>query len=190
MMRTRILGVLAILLVITGCTGAKIRDPLNWKTESFQYINQEGKPFGSKDLKGKVWIASFIFTSCTTVCPPMTANVARLQKMTAEKNLDVEFVSFSVDPTVDTPEAMRSFGDKFAADYSNWNFLTGYTQQEIESFAKKNFQSFIKKPEGEDQVIHQTSFFLVSDGVVMKKYSAVENTPYEEILRDIERLTQ
>ncbi|WP_219914242.1 SCO family protein, partial [Bacillus paranthracis] len=47
-----------------------------WDLETFQFTNQDGKPFGTKDLKGKVWVADFMFTNCQTVCPPMTANMA------------------------------------------------------------------------------------------------------------------
>ncbi|WP_028399642.1 SCO family protein [Ectobacillus panaciterrae] len=194
MKRNRSLAILfAVLLVLAaGCdAGSKVRNPLNWDTEDFQYTNQDGKPYGSKELKGKVWVADFIFTSCTTVCPPMTANLARLQKMAKEKNLDVHFVSFSVDPQVDNPQALQMFADKFSADRKNWNFLTGYSQEEIERFAKKNFRTFVDKPDTSNQVVHGTSFFLVDkDGKVVKKYSGVSNTPYEDIIRDIERLTK
>lgn len=56
-------------------------------------------------MKDKVWVADFIFTSCETVCPPMTANMEKLQNMLQKEGIkDVEFVSFSVDPEVDTPE--------------------------------------------------------------------------------------
>jgi protein SCO1/2 len=179
-------------VIVSGCDmKAKVRNPLNWDVESFQYTNQDNKPYGSKDLKGKVWVADFIFTNCQTVCPPMTANLARLQKMAKDKKLDVHFVSFSVDPQNDNPEALRAFSDKFSADRTNWNFLTGYSQEEIERFAKKNFRTLVDKPDNSDQVVHGTSFFLIDqNGKVVKKYSGVSNTPYEEILRDIERLTK
>ncbi|MFX3630005.1 MAG: SCO family protein [Ectobacillus sp.] len=180
------------LVLATGCdAGSKLRNPLNWDVEDFQYTNQDGKPFGSKNLKGKVWVADFIFTNCTTVCPPMTANLARLQKMVKEEKLDVEFVSFSVDPTVDNPEALKAFAAKFTSDTSNWHFLTGYSQEEIERFAKKNFRTLVDKPDTTDQVMHGTSFFLVDqNGKVMKSYKGVSNTPYKDIIRDIERLTK
>ncbi|MFD0771569.1 SCO family protein [Bacillus sp. CGMCC 1.60114] len=180
------------LLVLAGCSsGSKLRDPLNWDVESFQYINQNGEKFGTKDLKGKVWVADFVFTHCQTVCPPLTANMAKLQSLAKERKLDVQFVSFSVDPTVDKPENLKTFVQKFTDDTKNWNLLTGYTQDDIEKFAKKNFQMLVDKPDNTDQVIHGTSFYLVDqNGKVMKKYSGITNTPYDDILRDIKRLTQ
>ncbi|MGG2015419.1 SCO family protein [Bacillus sp. S10(2024)] len=180
------------LLVLAGCSsGSKLRKPLNWDVQSFQYINQNGEKFGSKDLKGKVWVADFVFTNCQTICPPMTANLAKLQKLAKEEKLDVQFVSFSVDPEVDTSEKLKTFVQKFTDDTKNWNLLTGYSQDDIEKFAKDNFKAFVDKPENQDQVIHGTKFYLVDqNGKVMKEYSGMNKTPYDDILRDIRRLTQ
>lgn len=180
------------LLVLAGCSsGSKLRNPLNWDVQSFQYINQNGEKFGSKDLKGKVWVADLVFTNCQTVCPPMTANLAKLQKLAKEEKLDVQFVSFSVDPEVDKPEKLKEFVQKFTDDTKNWNLLTGYSQDDIEKFAKDNFKTLVDKPDNQDQVIHGTKFYLVDqNGKVMKEYSGMKNTPYDDILRDIRRLTQ
>lgn len=178
------------LFVLAGCSesGSKLRKPLNWDLETFQFTNQDGKSFGTKDLKGKVWVADFMFTNCQTVCPPMTANMAKLQKMAKEEKLDVQFVSFSVDPDLDKPENLKAFIQKFTEDTSNWNLLTGYSLEDITKFAKDNFQSLVDKPEN-GQVMHGTSFYLIDqNGKVMKKYSGISNTPYEDIIRDMKRL--
>lgn len=67
------------------------------------------KPFSKSDLKGKVWIADFIFTSCETVCLPMTSNMTKLQQQLKDEGItDVEFVSFSVDPEIDKPDVLKS----------------------------------------------------------------------------------
>ncbi|ENQ3106366.1 protein SCO1/2 [Bacillus sp. 491mf] len=180
------------ILLLAGCSsGSKLRKPLNWDVESFQYINQNGEKFGTKDLKGKVWVADLVFTNCQTVCPPMTANLAKLQKMAKEEKLDVQFVSFSVDPEVDTPEKLKAFVQKFTDDTKNWNLLTGYSQNDIKKFAEKNFKTLADKPDNSDQVMHGTQFYLVDqNGKVMKEYSGIKNTPYDDILRDIKRLTR
>ena len=108
------------------------------KFDEFSFIDQEENSFSKQDLKGKVWIANFMFTSCKDVCLPMTYNMSKLQKMLKDEGMqNVEFVSFSVDPEVDKPKVLKTFGDKFNVDYSNWHFLTGYKQKEIERFAMK-----------------------------------------------------
>jgi protein SCO1/2 len=180
-----------MIVVISGCSdngNPNVPEDAT-KVQAFTFTNQQGEPFGLENLKGKVWMVDFIFTNCETVCPPLTANMSKLQEMAKEKGLDVEFVSFSVDPEYDTPEKMLAYGEQFQADFSNWNYLTGYTQKEIEKFAQESFRAIVQKPESTDQVIHTTSYFLVNqDGYVIKSYNGLEDTPYEEMIKDIEDL--
>lgn len=179
------------MLLLTACGSKNELDvPSDAITvQEFTFTNQDGKEFGTKDLEGKVWMADFIFTNCETVCPPLTANLSKLQEMAKEKGLEVEFVSFSVDPEYDTPEKMKAYAENFQADYSNWNYLTGYSQKEIEQFALENFQAIVLKTDASDQVTHTTSFFLVNqEGKVVKSYSGLQNTPYDEMLKDMESL--
>ena len=65
---------LLVTLILTAC-GQGIKDPLNWEIKDFAFENQNGRKVGMEDLNGEVWLADFIFTSCETVCPPMTANM-------------------------------------------------------------------------------------------------------------------
>lgn len=178
---------LAMAFVFAGCSGSGLGVPEDASVvEEFQFTNQQGETFGSGDLKDKVWVVSFIFTNCETVCPPMTANMSKLQEKAKENGLEVEFVSFSVDPELDTPERLKQYGEQFQADFTNWNFLTGYSQTEIETFASKSFRALVQKPSSTDQVIHGTSFYLVNpNGYVIKSYSGLENTPYDQIISDI-----
>ena len=94
-------------LRLQGIKGGK-----NWPVEDFTYTDQNGESFGLKNLKGKVWIADFIFTNCESVCLPMTANMKKITRFESEKEgIDnIQFVSFSVDPSVDTPEVMKEYG--------------------------------------------------------------------------------
>lgn len=176
------------LLFTTACGGGKkgLADPLNWEVMDFQYTNQDNKPFGLSDLKGKVWVADFIFTSCTTVCPPMTANMAKLQKQAKEAGLDVQFVSFSVDPEVDIPEKLKQYGEYFKADFSNWNFLTGYEQEEIALLADKSFKTVVEDDPNSNQVMHGTRFYLVDqNGRIVRSYYGNEDVPFDQIIQDI-----
>lgn len=187
------LGVILLLftiLLVTACGQKEIQNAVNWPLEDFSTTTQGNKTLELKDLKGKVWISDFIFTSCADVCPPMTANMAKLQKMVKDEGLEnVEFVSFSVDPTVDSPDRLKEYANNFGADFSNWSLLTGYSQEFIEGYARKNFKTIVKKPEGESQVIHQTLVYLVDqDGNIKKTYDLLKNVPYDEIIHDIKAL--
>lgn len=176
-------------LLITGC-GQGIKNPLNWEINNFVFTNHEGKEFGLENLKGKVWISDFVFTNCTTVCLPMMSNMTILQEKLKEEGLDVEMVSFSVDPEVDTPEVLKNYALSYNADLANWNLLTGYSQESIEEFALENFKAIVKKPDAGDQVVHGTSFYLVNkEGLVVKDYSGLD-VPFEEIINDVKLLSK
>ncbi|WP_043926979.1 SCO family protein [Bacillus haynesii] len=180
-------GILTVFL--SSCGTSKIENPLNYDVQSFSFQNQDGKAVSLESLKGQVWVADFIFTNCETICPPMTSHMAELQKQMEEENLQARIVSFSVDPENDTPEKLKKFAANYPLSFQNWDFLTGYSQKEIEKFALKSFKSIVKKPEDEDQVIHQSSFYLVDqNGKVVKDYDGAKNTPYDEIIADIKTL--
>ena len=181
---------IGVLLMLAACGSNGVPDAKNWNTEDFSYMDQEGEPFSKADLKGKVWVADFIFTNCEDVCLPMTANMVKLQQKLKDEGIsDVEFVSFSVDPEVDKPAVLKAFGDQFNVDYKNWHFLTGYSQDEIEAFAMDNFKTIVKKPDNEDQVIHQTSFYLMDqEGKVIRDYTGLQDIPFEEMIKHIKIL--
>ncbi|MEH7120715.1 SCO family protein [Neobacillus vireti] len=191
-MKTRFGLVFALIftLILSACGKKEIENAVNWPIKDFSATTQQNKSMGLKDLKGKVWVSAFIFTSCADVCPPMTSNMVKLQKKLKEENLkDVELVSFSVDPTVDTPEVLTRYAKQFGADLDNWTFLTGYSQEFIEKFAMDSFKTIVKKPVEGNQVIHQTYLYLVDKkGNIKKTYSGYKNVPYEEIINDIKTL--
>lgn len=182
-------SLMTMLIVLAGC-GQEIEDPLNWEVESFEYMNQEKEIVSLDDLKGKVWMADFVFTSCETVCPPMTYNMTKLNEALEEEGVeDVQFVSFSVDPTVDTPEKMKEFMSGYDLSKADWQFLSGYSQDEIETFAQENFKALVRKPEEGTQVDHATYFYLVDqEGKIIKAYPGFQDVPTEDIINDIKIL--
>lgn len=186
--RILLLLLVTVVFLLTACGG--IKNPHKWPVSDFTYTDQNGESFGLQDLKGKVWVANLIFTNCEDVCLPMTANMKKLQDETKKEGIEnIQFVSFSVDPEFDKPQVLHDFGSQFSADYSNWHFLTGYNQSDIEKFALETFKTWVKKPEAGDQIIHGTSFYLVdAEGKVMKDYSGLADIPMEQIIKDIKSL--
>jgi cytochrome oxidase Cu insertion factor (SCO1/SenC/PrrC family) len=91
-----------------------------------QVLDQNGRQlnFYSDLIKGQTVAINFIFTTCTTICPPLTATFRRVQQDAAARGLDVHLISVSVDPTTDTPERLREFASKFKAE-PGWTFVTG-----------------------------------------------------------------
>ena len=90
--------------------------------------DQNGKSlnFYTDLVKGRVVAINFIFTTCTTICPPLTATFRRVQQQLGEQNAQAQLISISVDPAVDTPERLRDFAAKFKAE-PGWTFVTGNT---------------------------------------------------------------
>src|ERR1051325_6070548 len=87
-------------------------------------LDQNGKAlnFYTDLVKGKVVAINFVFTTCTTICPPLTATFRRVQQQLAEQNSSVQLISISVDPAIDTPERLRDFAAKFKAE-PGWAFV-------------------------------------------------------------------
>lgn len=113
-----------------GATGGGATDPLKpdritegLVVPAFSLTDQEGRPATEQILDGRVTVVDFIFTNCPFVCPQMTGAMADLAARL--KDTPVRFVSVSVDPEHDTPDALREYGRKFNADPARWTFLTG-----------------------------------------------------------------
>lgn len=174
------------LFLLSACSTNK---PIEKTVSPFSFTNQEGQPFGTNDLTGSIWIADFIFTKCDTVCQPMTAEMAFLQQKFKDEGIHVEFVSFTVDPTVDSPKALKSYAADFSDDLSNWRFLTGYSQDDIEVFARDQFQTIVQKPATSTQVIHGTNFYLIDQqGVLINEYNYIDTTYADDMIKDIKSL--
>lgn len=188
-MLTKLLPGILILLALTAC-GSPIETNMSREIIDFQAVNQNGKTVHlPDDLAGSYWIADLIFTSCETVCPPMTANMARLQMELKEEGIQVPLRSFSIDPKTDTPEKLKEFADAYQPDYSQWSFLTGYTFKEVKELSIKSFQAPLAKLQESQQYAHGTSFYLVNpEGDVIKSYSGTNVSSIEKIVNDLKQL--
>jgi len=96
-----------------------------------EVLDQNGRKFNfyTDLVKGQTVAINFIFTTCTTICPPLGATFARVQKELGDKaGRDVRLISISVDPATDTPERLKVWGEKFRAG-DGWTFVTGHKTQ-------------------------------------------------------------
>src|SRR4026207_262694 len=85
----------------------------------FSLMERSGAGVDLAQLRGKIWVADFIYTSCTDTCPLQSAMMAKLQQQYAA-NPDFQLVSFTVDPERDTPQALTNYATKFQADGKRW----------------------------------------------------------------------
>lgn len=178
------------LLFIAACSSG-FKPDHEYSIQPFEFTNQDGDTVSLDDLKGEVWLAQFIFTNCTTVCPPMMSNMGDLQGMLEREGVeDYKIVSFSVDPDHDTPEKLKQYLEQFGMpDESKWIMLTGYKIDEINKLSVAGFKMPVAEIKNSDQVVHGSRFGLVNqDGKVVKTYSGAEEVPYDQIVKDMKAL--
>ena len=154
----------------------------------FQLTDQDGASFGSRELQGKVWVASFIFTRCTTVCPAITAKMARIQDRM--RNLEPAFrlVSFSVDPAFDTPPRLAEYARAHRASPRLWTFLTG-PEGAVQDAVVKGLKETMGReapaagaPQG---ILHGTHLVLVdARGRVRGYYASDAPDVVDRVVRD------
>jgi len=154
---------------------------------SFQLVNQDGQPFSSNQLAGKIWIADFIFTACPGPCPMISSRMSELQKP-LEKT-DVHLISFSVDPEKDTPEVLRGYAEKLHAQTLRWDFLTG-PKATIYDLSKNGFK--LAASDGSEEAgvpVHSTRMVLVDrHGEIRGYYDALEPDAVTKLLADTSHL--
>lgn len=150
----------------------------------FSLTNQQGEPLGLSDMAGKIWVADFIFTSCPTICPAMTQEMARLQSEFVADPL--YFVSFSVDPERDTTEVLTRYAKAYGADDRRWHFLTGDKAQ-IYQLAEQGF-SLAAGHKG-SEILHSPRFVLVrADGNIHDFYDSRSGPAMLRLRRDLKTL--
>lgn len=199
-MKKWMIAVLSVLMFLSACSSGAIEPMSRYGDEiqDFEVTNQNNETFTREDMDGKVWLLSFIFTNCATVCPPMTQNMTAVTQELEEKGIeDYGVLSFSVDPEVDTPEVLTEYmGWYDIPEATNWQFLTGYDYSFIRGLAEDNFKTIVAPPpKGSNQVTHGTAFYLIdSDGTIMKDYTGVDSGdnkfPQAEVVSDLEKLIE
>lgn len=131
----------------------------------FTLTNQAGKAVTLADLRGHVWVADIIFTTCPGPCPRMTKQLSELQDALPPSS-QARLVTLTTDPGNDTPAVLKAYGERFGANPERWLFLTG-TKKEIAALAIDSLKLTVieKKPEDrenpQDLFIHSTMFVVV-----------------------------
>jgi protein SCO1 len=157
--------------------------PVYSRVPDFLLTSQTGAPFNRNSLNGKIWIADFIFTNCTSSCPRMSTQMSRLQAAVAEFP-DVRLVSFSVDPQRDTQLVLAGYAQRYHAQPGRWFFLTG-DPKTLDALDRRSFM--LGNVDG--SLEHSTRFVLVDrQGRIRGYYGAAQDDPTRALIIDIRRL--
>ena len=155
----------------------------------FQLTNQEGEAFGSAQLKGKFWVANFMFTSCPTICPKLTEHMQKVKHRLRGMGDAVHLVSFSVDPERDTPEVLKKYVNERLISNDKWSFLTGELGA-VKTAVVQGFKLPIEKdPEAEERtafdITHGSRFVLVDPEHRIRGYYEMTGKELNRMMRDI-----
>jgi protein SCO1/2 len=131
---------------------------------AWQLTDQNGEVFESTRLDQKPYVVSFFFSSCQTVCPRISAAMAKLQDALIQENIDAQLLSITVDPHTDLPERLRAYAKKWGAKPERWTMLTG-SEAELRDVVVGVFKTFMgKKETNEDGLLdigHGAKLILV-----------------------------
>lgn len=155
----------------------------------FTLTERSGTKVPLSDLKGKAWIADFIFTNCGGNCPIMSSTMASFQEQLKNVN-NVLLVSFTVDPQRDTPEALRDYAELYKASASRWLFLTG-EKEKIDYLTRQGFHLAVATDSGStvEPIIHSTMFVLVDkQGIIRGYYDSDDEKALNRIIADVQIL--
>ena len=164
--------------------------PVLFPSPEFSLVNQDGKPVSAESLRGKLWIADFVFTRCGGPCPVMTGKLASLQSRIPGG--EVTFVTFSVDPENDRPDVLQSYAGQFKADTSRWHFLTTADGTALPIYEVAAGMKLTALAATEDQpIIHSEKFLLIDgNGNVRGVYSSMDPESLDGLVADARRLSQ
>jgi protein SCO1/2 len=150
----------------------------------FEFTDQTGAPFGSENLKGKIWVANFIFTRCKGPCPLISTRMADLNTKLNKLRDGVVLVSFTVDPDYDTPEVLTKYGELLGADPAHWKFLTGQPDAIKDFVVKGLLQPLSKEPDGTPA--HSQRFVIVDgDGWIRGFQNGEDPEVVQKVMVDI-----
>ncbi len=159
--------------------------PVLSKLPEFSLVGMDGKPYGSAELRGQVYVANFFFTSCRSICPAIMQGMGRLQAGFAERNVQgVRLVSISVDPEHDTPEVLREYAKGMGVDPARWTLLTGDPEQ-VRSLVVDGFKTPVVSPPpqgaGPIDIAHTGKLVLVDGSGRIRGYYGSDEMGLDEV---------
>jgi protein SCO1/2 len=185
------LAVLAVARQRTQDSGLQRLGPV----PAFHLTAADGKAFDGAQLAGKVWVASFVYTTCKTSCPMLTGQMKRLAQGLPPGD-GYALVSVTVDPAKDTPQALRAYAQRLGIDDPRWSFLTG-SQADIKALVVDGFKLAAQPAEAasdqrnDPEIIHSSRLALVDKhGQIRGYYDGLLGESVEAIRHDAQRLAK
>lgn len=154
----------------------------------FKLINQNGDTISQADYADKIYIADFFFTTCPTICPVMTANMADIQQIIKEDD-EVMLLSHSVTPEIDSVPQLKKYALEKGVIDAKWNLVTGDKKQ-IYELARKSYLAVLTDGDGGPyDMIHTENFILVDkERRIRGFYDGTSSEEVAQLLEDLKVL--
>lgn len=156
----------------------------------FSFVNQNGDTITQKNYEGKIYVADFFFTTCGSICPKMTTNLADVQKAVLN-NPKVMLLSHTVFPETDSIPVLKAYAIKHGVVDSKWNLVTG-DKKEIYTMARKSYLAVkLGRPDQLYDMVHTENFVLVDQKRRVRGfYDGTDKEDMKRLLEDIDFLSQ
>jgi protein SCO1/2 len=171
---------LAVALPASGChptSGASSppaheqKPAVSWDVPAFTFVDQDDHPFTRSSLRGRVWIADYIFTRCTSACPLLTARLKMFQRKLSDQRLG--FVSFSIDPERDDPPSLKAYAALWHADETRWRFLNTTDRRTLRAFLSAMHTEVLNTEDPDNPWDHTERLILIdADAHVRGSYDS------------------
>ncbi|MBD3234265.1 MAG: redoxin domain-containing protein [candidate division Zixibacteria bacterium] len=172
-------------LVIEKANQSRSNLPTYGEVPDFAFKDSQGKQFGRDELLGKISIIDFFFTSCRGPCPVMSSNMAELYQAFSTSD-QVQLVSISVDPEVDTPEVLNQYAEAHGVTDNRWRFL----RADLAAVIKLSEKGFHLAAENLPSM-HSTKFILVDENAEIRGYySGTDEASMKILISDVRQLVK
>ena len=156
----------------------------------FTLMDQKGALVSLADVKDRIVVADFFFTTCPTICPKMTKQMVRVQEAFADEDR-LMLLSHSVTPEMDSVPVLAAYAELHGANYAQWRFLTGDRKQ-IYDLARKSYFAVLDEGDGgPDDFVHTENFVLVDPQRRLRGfYDGTSATDVDRLIGDIHKLLE
>ena len=178
-------------IVLTNTTDfAKVKLPILNTVQNFYFIKQDSSKVSQQEVKNRVYVAEFFFTTCKGICPKMNKNMKAIyEKFKTDSNFLV--ISHTVNPDTDSLPVLNHYADSLGASKENWWFVTG-SKADLYRAARESY--LLDDPKNnskniDEQFLH-TQFFTLVDrqGRVRGVYDGIKKDEVEQLIKDINEL--
>lgn len=160
--------------------------PVISQVPDFELISENGQRFGSKDLKGRVYLANFVFARCPSVCPKMLGELEKIQKRIRGTGKKVAIVTFTVDPENDNESVLFNLARKHKANPFTWTFLTGSDKEAMFKLYRDGFKVGVEQdPKNMFDIAHSEKIVLVDGDNRVRGFYSFETNDVNKLMIDV-----